>query len=178
MLLFAHVGLALASARLLTRANLAFIAMGSMLPDIIDKPLGIIIFGSPAMGRTIAHTLLFLAILAALSFYLRDMRIASLTWGVFIHFFLDSLWASPHTLFWPLLGPFPAAELIDTLGYIEMLLSGLANPGILLPELFGLFYITFLAYEKRDSARRLMSKLLKEPGRAARTILQALFKGA
>lgn len=147
MLFFAHVGLALASARLLPRSDLACIALGSMLPDIIDKPLGLILFGSPEMGRTIAHTLLFLAILATLSLHLWDSRYASVTWGVFIHLLLDGIYNSPQTLLWPLLGPFPAAELMDTYSYIEMLLSGLKDPGILIPELAGLLYIIFLAYE-------------------------------
>ncbi len=41
MLLFAHMGLALAAGRFATRVNLAFLALGAILPDIIDKPLEI-----------------------------------------------------------------------------------------------------------------------------------------
>lgn len=81
MLLFAHVGLALATARLSSRLDLMFLALGSMLPDILDKPLGLLVFGSANMGRTFAHTLLFLIILAAISFHLQDIKMASLTWG-------------------------------------------------------------------------------------------------
>ncbi|MEI2760960.1 metal-dependent hydrolase [Methanothrix soehngenii] len=94
MLLFAHVGLALATARLYSRLDLLFLALGSILPDIIDKPLGLLVFGTPNMGRTFAHTLLFLLILGAISLRLRDIRLASLTWGVFIHLILDSMWGS------------------------------------------------------------------------------------
>jgi len=164
MLFFAHLGLALASSRLLPRPDLAFLsalAIGSMLPDIIDKPLGLIIFGSMGMGRTFAHTLLFLAILAALSLRLRDRRAAALTLGVLVHLLLDGMWASPQTLLWPLLGPFPAAELMDTTSYIEMLLSGLRDPGILLPELAGLVYLIYLARERGDEFRGKISILLE-----------------
>ncbi|WP_418888745.1 metal-dependent hydrolase [Methanothrix soehngenii] len=70
-----------------------FLALGSILPDIIDKPLGLLLFGTPNMGRTFAHTLLFLLILGAISLRLRDIRLASLTWGVFIHLILDSMWS-------------------------------------------------------------------------------------
>jgi len=63
MLLFAHVGLALASARFFNSVSLAFLALGSMLPDIIDKPLGhIFLASSLGYGRIYSHTLLFLTI--------------------------------------------------------------------------------------------------------------------
>ena len=152
MLLFAHVGLALASARFFSRVSLAFLALGSMLPDIIDKPLGLIVFGSPSMGRTVAHTLLFLMLLAALSFYSRDIRLFSLTWGVFIHLSLDSMWNSPENLLWPLLGPFPSAPILDTMSYLQLLLSGLKDPGVIIPELAGLAYLLCFAYARKKQA--------------------------
>jgi inner membrane protein len=147
MLLFAHLGLALLAARPFRRADLAFVAIGSMLPDIIDKPLGAMLYGSFSMGRIFAHTLLFLLLLAALALYLRDIRIASLCYGVLIHLILDCMWNSPVTFLWPLLGPFPLAAHVDTIDYMEMLLSGLRDPGILIPELMGLAYIIYLAAE-------------------------------
>lgn len=152
MLLFAHVGLALASARFFSRVSLAFLALGSMLPDIIDKPLGLIVFGSPSMGRIFAHTLLFLMLLGALCFYSRDIRLFSLTWGVLIHLSLDFMWNSPETLLWPLLGPFPSAPLLDTMSYLQLLFSGLKNPGILIPETAGLAYLIFFVYARRKQA--------------------------
>lgn len=160
MLLFAHVGIALASAQLLSRASLAFLALGSMLPDIIDKPLSQIVFGSPSMGRTVAHTLLFLMLLATLCFYSQNIRLFSLTWGVLIHLSLDFMWNSPETLLWPLLGAFPSAPLIDIKGYLEMLLSGLKNPGIAIPEIAGLAYLIFFGYSRRWHASACIDKAL------------------
>jgi membrane-bound metal-dependent hydrolase YbcI (DUF457 family) len=104
------------------------------------------------MGRTFAHTLLFLMLLSALCLYSRDIRLFSLTWGVLIHLSLDFMWNSPQILLWPLLGPFPTAPLLDTMSYLEMLLSGLKNPGILIPEIAGLAYLIFLGYTKRRQA--------------------------
>jgi membrane-bound metal-dependent hydrolase YbcI (DUF457 family) len=114
MLLFAHLGLTLASGRLMRWVDLAFLALGSMLPDIIDNPLGLVVFGTPAEGRTFCHTLLFLLVLAALAFYLKDVRLASVSAGVAAHLVLDFIWQSPIILFWPLLGGFPRAR---ELGY-------------------------------------------------------------
>ena len=150
MLLFAHVGLALATARLSSRLDLMFLALGSMLPDILDKPLGLLVFGSASMGRTFGHTLLFLIILAAISFHLQDIKMASLSWGVLVHLILDSMWSSPVILLWPLLGGFPSAPYLDTLSYLQMLLTGLEDPGILIPELLGLGYLLILVYQKRS----------------------------
>lgn len=141
MLLFAHVGLTLASARFLSRVSLPALALGSMLPDIIDKPLGLMVFGSPNMGRTFAHTLLFLIILVLLCWHSLDIRLISLTWGVLCHLCLDYMWNSPEILLWPLLGPFPSAPLLDTMSYLEMLLTGLKNPGVFIPEIAGFVYL-------------------------------------
>jgi len=168
MLLFAHVGLTLATARLNNRLDLLFLALGSMIPDIVDKPLGLLVFGTPNMGRTFAHTLLFLIILTAISLRLQDMRCVSLTWGVLVHLILDSMWSSPVILLWPILGGFPSASYLDALSYLQMLLLGLEDPEILIPELLGLSYILILVYHQRGwiwaDIKRLFRRLEKETG--------------
>lgn len=149
MLFFAHIGLALAAASFVRRSDLAFVALGSLLPDIIDKPLGAIAFGTPAMGRTFAHTLLFLLVLAAFAAYTRDIRLASLSGGVLSHLILDFMWNSPVILLWPLLGGFPAAAHIGILGYMEMLLTGLRDPMVLVPECLGLAYLLYFVVQQK-----------------------------
>ena len=77
--------------------------------DLVDKPLGIIIFSSTiANGRTIADTLLFSFILLLTGLYLYDKRgdikVLTLASGSIFHLMEDQMWASPRTLFWPLLG--------------------------------------------------------------------------
>jgi hypothetical protein len=148
MLQFAHMGLALAAARFVPRANLAFVAIGSMLPDIIDKPMGEIVYGAP--GRIFAHTLLFLLLLAGAALYTRDLRLASLCGGMLFHLSLDFMWNSPVILFWPLLGSFPPVHQMDVASYLQMLFIGLKNPIVLFPELAGLAYFIFLLIEKRS----------------------------
>jgi membrane-bound metal-dependent hydrolase YbcI (DUF457 family) len=132
MLLFAHLGLTLAGARLMRGADLAFVLLGSMLPDIIDKPLGEVLFGTPAMGRTITHTLLFLLLLGIAAYYLSDLRLAWVAGGVLAHLLLDFMWNSPSTLLWPLLGSFPQAA--D------------------LPEVLGLAYLLYFAWQHRQGS--------------------------
>jgi len=152
MLLFAHTGIALAAGRFSKNVDLLFLAIGSMLPDLIDKPLGWMIYGTPNMGRIFAHTLLFLLILAALTSYSGNVRIFSLALGVFIHLILDFMWFSPVILFWPMLGAFPPAQYVDPLSYMEMLLGALRTPLVLIPECLGLAYLIYFAMERKSNA--------------------------
>ena len=150
VLLFAHLGLTLASGRLMRWVDLAFLALGSMLPDIIDKPLGILVFGTAEQGRTFGHTLLFLMVLAILAIYLKNIRLASVSVGVLAHLVLDSMWKSPAILLWPLLGNIPPAQDLGVSDYILTLLYGLRNPMIWVPEMLGLSYLIFFAFESRN----------------------------
>jgi len=149
MLLFAHLGLTLAAAKLTERFGLrpdiAIVLLGSILPDLIDKPLGYLIYGSMASGRIFAHTLLFLLVLAALAAILKSRPLGSLAFGVLAHQALDTIWTTPVIFLWPLLGDFPVKAHMSVLSYFEMLMRGLQNPGILVPELLGLFFLLFLA---------------------------------
>jgi hypothetical protein len=150
MFFFAHVGLALLLARPFKRVDLTFLAIGSVLPDIIDKPLGTILFGTFGMGRIFAHTLLFLLVLAVLAIYLRDIRIASLCGGVFIHLGLDLMWDSPAILLWPLLGPFPIVSNLNMEGYLKMLLLNMSSPNNFIPECLGLAYLIYFSIERKS----------------------------
>jgi membrane-bound metal-dependent hydrolase YbcI (DUF457 family) len=150
MLLFAHLGFTLAAGRLMRWVDLTFLALGSMLPDIIDKPLGLLVFGTAEQGRTFCHTLLFLMVLAALAIYLKNVRMASISVGVLAHLVLDSMWESPVILFWPLLGNFPPAQVLGILDYFQTLLYALRNPMVYVPEGLGLLYLIFFAFESRQ----------------------------
>ena len=85
------------------------VLVGSLLPDIIDKPLGTTILRDfISNGRIISHTLVAAIAmwLAAAQLFLRRGR----TWGLglalgsLVHIALDQMWREPETLLWPLLG--------------------------------------------------------------------------
>lgn len=161
MLLFAHLGLTLAAARPVRGAAMGYVLLGSMLPDIIDKPLGELIFGSPAMGRTICHTMIFLMILSAAAYYRQDSRLSSLAGGVAAHLMLDFMWNSPRTLLWPLLGAFPRAPDLSTLDYLQNLLRGLSDPMVSVPEILGLSYLICFALSRRANIENQIRRVLK-----------------
>ena len=171
MLVFAHVGLTLAMATILARLDrnlnpsLAFVALGSLLPDLIDKPLGHLMYGSMSTGRIFAHTFLFVLVLAAFATIFRSRALGSLTGGVFAHLLEDSMWAMPITLLWPLLGPFTINQPLSILNYFEMLMRGLENPHVFVPEILGFLFLAHLAvqtrYETFERAKRIARRLSK-----------------
>ena len=81
------------------------ILLGSMLPDIIDKPLGIWLLDT---GRSIGHTLVFGSVLVAAGFTLYAWRCSTgllgLSFASVIHLVLDQMWLAPRTLLWPAYG--------------------------------------------------------------------------
>jgi len=161
MLLFAHLGLTLASARLVSGAAWGYLLLGSMLPDIIDKPLGELLFGTPAMGRTISHTLIFVLILLAAAYYRHDQRMASIGGGILCHLALDSMWNSPITLLWPLLGAFPRAPDLSTMDFLMALLKGLSDPMVVGPEILGLAYLICFALSRQADLCSQVRRALK-----------------
>jgi len=130
MLLFGHIGVTLGLffvvglflPRLKTIIDPKYLVIGALLPDLIDKPLGMVIFASTiTTGRMIGHTLLFTLLLLLVGLYLyekkRDLKIISLSTGSLFHLIEDQLWKSPQILFWPLQGlSFPK----DTIDYVGL----------------------------------------------------------
>jgi len=126
--------------------DIRFLLAGAILPDIIDKPLGIFHIGN---GRSISHTLLFLFIFTVtglLLYILRKWkRILILAAGIFFHLILDSMWLNPHTLFWPFNGlQLSAGNPSAWFSYWGSELTG--DPLIYLGEAIGFLIIVYFIY--------------------------------
>ena len=126
------------------------VLVGSMLPDIIDKPVGIYLIPSISNGRIFCHTLLFFLVLLLVGLYryLRYRRtgilVLSLCSG--FHLVLDQMWRSPKTLFWPLYGlAFDKYDLSYWLpGMWEALIR---EPTVYGPEVVGIVILVPVALE-------------------------------
>lgn len=76
--------------------------LGALLPDIIDKPIGILFFGSE--GRLLGHTLIFAIMLGIIGLYLTSR---GSPWMLILavccvgHLILDGMWTQADILFWP-----------------------------------------------------------------------------
>ena len=160
MLILGHVGLTLGTAALMAgvhRGNrfsptawvtslgnyidIRLLIIGSLLPDIIDKPVGQIFFKETfSQGRIFSHTLLFLILvtMGGLYFYFKRKKVGLLilSFGTFSHLIFDQIWRTPQTLFWPLYGfTFARIELGE---WIPNILDALLNsPQVYLPEVGG-----------------------------------------
>ena len=115
--------------------------IGSLLPDIIDKPLGHLFFRETlSNGRIFGHTLLFFIIIAMAGLYLYRSRsqlwLSVIAFGTLLHLILDQMWRTPQTLLWPVFGfAFPRE---DMTGWVQDTLQALLNnPVVYIPELMG-----------------------------------------
>jgi len=132
------------------RLLVAACVLGAVLPDLVDKPLGLLISGTVAYGRIYAHTLLFAMILlvaGAVLWRLSSRRTGILAiavaLGVLSHQLLDTMWMEPAAWCWPLLGPFPLPNMdIPLLPY---LLGDLLQPAEWLNGAASLFLAASLA---------------------------------
>ena len=129
--------------RLSRRLDLRILLVGSLLPDIIDKPLGHILFREDlSSGRTIGHTLIFAVLITLGGIFLRYRTgktwLLALSLGTFVHLILDEMWLHHwrSTILWPLYGfEFPKAELTGWAGNIWDAL--LHEPAVYIPEIIG-----------------------------------------
>jgi len=180
MLLLAHTGITLGTAALIsfTQGNrpgrifdrllkwpiylgksldVRILLIGSLLPDIIDKPIGQFFFKETFRnGRIFSHTLLFLIIITAAGLYVFKAHKKSwlfvLSFGTFMHLLLDQMWESPETLFWPLFGlTFEKGDITDWVQNI--LLTLFIKPGVYIPELIGmvvLIWLTIILQQRKN----------------------------
>jgi inner membrane protein len=88
--------------------DLRWLIVGSLLPDIVDKPWRLVFPDGPlGNGRTIGHSLVFvISLLLAGLLARRKTRAVLVTLSVasIDHLALDRMWTMPHTLFWPVFG--------------------------------------------------------------------------
>ncbi|MBU3966633.1 MAG: metal-dependent hydrolase [Euryarchaeota archaeon] len=143
MFLFGHLGITLALFYILGylvpgirgRINYWYVALGSILPDIIDKPIGRVIFASSiANGYLIAHTLVFCLLLSLAGFYLYkrrgDARLFMVSGASSLHLLEDRLWEKPVNFFWPLFGwMFPPGKSEDWINYFLDMFRSSYVPG-------------------------------------------------
>jgi membrane-bound metal-dependent hydrolase YbcI (DUF457 family) len=130
MLLFAHAGITLGAATLISgtlrrqqdkmkteswwaglvhKIDYRLVLIGALLPDIIDKPVGQFFFRDFfGNGRIFAHTLLFLILITGIGWFVykrfQKNWFLVIAFGVLLHLVLDQMWMISRTLLWPLYG--------------------------------------------------------------------------
>jgi hypothetical protein len=145
MYLLGHLGIGLGLAWTASRAtrqdvDYRLVLLGSILPDLVDKPLGLAL---NLESRLWAHTLVFLGTVLAMSAIPRVRRLVFLGIGVATHLLLDRMWENPFVAVWPALGlGFPVDGGVDLWGILEVLWK---DPIVLGGEIVGLVVIVLFA---------------------------------
>lgn len=108
-----------------TRVDYRFAVLGAILPDLIDKPLGRIIFREYfESGRIIGHSLLFNVTLLCVFFFMRGRmkrKLVLVPIGALLHLAQDGMWSNPEVFWWPLFGTeFPRSPYDGLLAFIRM----------------------------------------------------------
>ncbi|MCF8011876.1 MAG: metal-dependent hydrolase [Clostridiales bacterium] len=166
MFLLAHSGITLAAARFVEKMNKGavrgvvdyrFILIGSVLPDLIDKPLGgLLLRETLGNGRTYSHTLAFLILLFAAGLLFKGKWrnvFLTLAGASMMHHILDGMWRSPDTFLWPLYGwRFPRGVPENWID--QWIQNFLNNPFVFVPEITGgVFLLFFLAAVSRTGIK-------------------------
>lgn len=161
-MIFWHLGMTVLIVRYVYRdpdMDLRWVLAGSILPDVIDKPIGSILFNDTFhTHRLFAHSVLF-PIAGLLIVILTTSRgtalrkgLIALVIGSLIHLVLDAAWADPEAFWWPLFG-FDFPHVADS-AFVDLLRSMLTNPWVWAGEAVGIAYLVGLwrAHLRADGA--------------------------
>lgn len=176
-MLFWHLGLTVAIIFFtLGRRSIDYrvVMLGGVLPDLIDKPIGTIVFRAQfENGRIYGHTLLFsLLLVLGIGVFLRGRnarRWFVLPIGCLIHLALDGMWDDPITLFWPFFGlGFPLTIGDDY--WLQILLRPFEHPAYALQESLGLGLLVYFAFAFGLNQRDRMLAFLRTGTLSERTV--------
>lgn len=147
-----HLGMTVLIVRFVFRdpdMDLRWVLVGSILPDLIDKPLGSVLFNETfRTHRLFSHSVLFpvLGLLIVLVVTRRGSAIRKgligLVIGALVHLVLDAAWADPEAFWWPLFG-FEFPHVADS-AIGDLLRSMVSNPWVWAGEAAGGIYLIAL----------------------------------
>jgi hypothetical protein len=167
-----HVGATVLMVRYVFRdpdMDLRWVMAGSLLPDLIDKPIGSVFFHETfGTHRLFAHSVLFPMVALAVVLIttgrgsaIRKGLIGAVI-GVFVHLLLDAAWAAPEAFWWPLFGTeFPRVFDSDIGSLLARMLS---DPLVWAGEALGLVYLVFL-WRRHLAAPGAVGRFVTEDGR-------------
>lgn len=149
--------------------DLRWVLAGSILPDVIDKPIGSVFFtGTFETHRLFAHSILFPIVGLAVALIVTRRGTAlrrgliGLVVGAFVHLLLDAVWTAPKAFWWPLFGwEFP--RILDS-GLVPLLGRMLSNPLVWAGEAVGAAYLIFV-WRRYLSAEGALRRFLRVDGR-------------
>ena len=154
------------SASLAENIDFRIVIIAAILPDIIDKIVGMIILKDEiSNGRLFTRSIVIIGIFSILLLVFAKIKSGHILKSFFyvsplyIHLLLDRMWEEPPTLFWPLLGTsFPRLD-IEISDFFTILLS---DPYIFISEVLGILIILTLFVRYRLFIREQFFNFLKD----------------
>lgn len=159
------------------------VAVGSMLPDLVDKPLALFVldnFGTRTYGHTLAFSLALCLLGFAVLLRTRQTYGLALAGASLIHLVLDAMWTLPQVLYWPLLGwTFPRVP--DDMSFLEMLQGAIEDPARAAGDILGLATLVVMlvwmvvdrrVQRMRERRRRQMKEQMDSSRRDSRNAAQ------
>lgn len=125
------------------KINRFYLLIGSILPDIIDKPIAIFGLGS---GRSFSHNIFFILISFLLLFFIskRNLNISlSFLLGLIFHILLDLPYIP---LFYPFI-PYDSIIIDDPLSYYVQKI--LTDPVVIITELTGIVILIIIVFRNK-----------------------------
>jgi hypothetical protein len=128
-------------------------ALGAVLPDLIDKPIGhILLADSIGYGRIYGHTILFFLLIAVVGIivwkFWKTPAVCAVAVGVLTHDILDLMWREPENWFYPFLGPFKGHYPKDYM--FTLIQEELNNPSeIIVAILIAIGALLYLKYQRQ-----------------------------
>lgn len=158
MVFFGHLGLTTAAVKAYEKADKSspnkstsidyrVVLVSAVLPDLIDKPVGVFLLRNVFHNsRIFAHTLLFSLVLLIIGFIRikkkKKNTVLIVGFGCLIHLILDSMWNYIGILFWPLYGlKFPPRP--EGNWGAETLQNLFTNPWTFGPEIIGFLILLY-----------------------------------
>jgi inner membrane protein len=142
-----HIGATLFLFRWIFRdpkVDVRFLALGALLPDLIDLPLGTLVLAdSLSTGEAWAHSLLVpsvatIIVLVATRRGRRRRAWMALVVGMFFHLLLDGMWMKTEVFLWPFFGSIPPGP---SPYWADLLSRAFADPWRWVREFAGLAYL-------------------------------------
>ena len=135
-------------------------ALGGVLPDLIDKPLGhIILAETVGYGRLYFHGLTIVTLIAIAGLFIyyhrRSIGLLVLAAGMLSHQILDGMWLRPAGWLWPFLGPITLLRTPDDFLW-DALMRELSQPS---EWLFFLLITGLFAYLYRGELKGALARL-------------------
>ena len=143
-----------------------YCAIGSLLPDIIDKPLGHIILSSIGYGRIFFHSITVCALVALLGVIVmkkwRHPGLLFIAAGMFSHQLADGMWNELQSWYWPFLGGFPHNNMPNYFG--NMFSLEFSSPSELLLIVLAVIFFLCFFQARRTGNNRIFYKAAKLVG--------------